>query len=492
MTSSPRASDPGTSARTAAAIVALATLARMLLAFLFPAGVDEAYSIGIARQLSLSYFDHPPLHLWIVGLWAKLIDSEAIGLLRLPFIALGILSSVLLWRLTRTLYDAHAALWAVALFNLAPIFGVAHGTFVLPDGPLIAAALGLAVTIAPLALGRDLPPSRWLVAGVCAGLAMLSKYHGLILVGGVFLFLLATPRRLFSPGPWIAALVAAVLFVPVLVWNAQHDWVSFGFQAGRGTGSALRPLGPLESLLQQSGYLLPWLAFPAAWALFRALRRGPAESRSWLLAYLALPPILIFTGATLFNRGLPHWQMPGWLFTLPLLAAWLTGFSDKAIRWCGRAFAASAALVWAFVAVLLLQLHTGILTPALGGKDPTDPLVAWTPLTPQLLAATSDGHSFVAALDWITAGELNYALGGRVPVTCLCADARHFRYLVDDATLAGWTGILVTRPGQWDNSGVANSFETVGPATPVGVDKNGHTAIALELRVGTDYRPASD
>ena len=490
MTSSPSASDRG-AVRNAIAIVAVATLARLLLAFLFPAGVDEAYSIGIARQLSLSYFDHPPLHLWLVGLWGRLIGSEAIGLLRLPFIGLAVLSSALLWRLTRTLYDARAALWAVALFNLAPIFGVAHGTFVLPDGPLIAAALGLALAVAPLALGRELSLGRWVGAGFCAGLALLAKYHGLILVGGVFLFLLATPRRLLSPGPWIAVIVAAILFTPVLVWNAQHDWASFSFQAGRGAGAALRPLGPLESLLQQSAYLLPWLAIPAAWALLRALRRGPAEPRGWMLACLALPPILIFTAATLFNRGLPHWQMPGWLFTLPLLAAWMTGRSDNAMRWWRRAFATSAALVWAFVAVLLLQLHTGVLTSALGGKDPTDPLVAWTPLARPLQSAAADGHTFVAALDWITAGELNYALGGRVPVTCLCADARHFRYLVDDATLAGWTALLVTRPGQFAAFDATARFDSVGQPTGLDLMKGGHTAIALELRTAQRYRPGT-
>ena len=490
MTSSPSASDRG-AVRNAIAIVAVATLARLLLAFLFPAGVDEAYSIGIARQLSLSYFDHPPLHLWLVGLWARLIGSEAIGLLRLPFIGFAVLSSALLRRLTRTLYDARAALWAVALFNLAPIFGVAHGTFVLPDGPLIAAALGLALAVAPLALGRELSLRRWAIAGLCAGLSMLAKYHGLILVGGVFLFLLATPRRLLSPGPWIAALVAAALFVPVIVWNAQHDWASFGFQAGRGAGAALRPLGPLESLLQQSAYLLPWLAIPAAWALFRALRRGPAEPRGWMLACLALPPILIFTAATLFNRGLPHWQMPGWLFTLPLLAAWLATRPSVASRRWRAGMLVSAIAVWAFVGVLLFQLQTGLLTPAFGGKDPTDPLVAWTPLAGPLQSAAADGHTFVAAVDWITAGELNYALGGRVPVTCLCADARHFRYLVDDAALAGWTALLVTRPGQFAAFAATAHFDNVGPPTALDLMKGGHTAIALELRTAQRYRPGT-
>ena len=37
-------------------------------------------------------------------------------------------------------------------------------------------------------------------------------------------------RWLFSPYPWLAALIAVVVFSPVLIWNYQHDWASFRFQ----------------------------------------------------------------------------------------------------------------------------------------------------------------------------------------------------------------------------------------------------------------------
>jgi len=40
-------------------------------------------------------------------------------------------------------------------------------------------------------------------------------------------------RWLLSPYPWLAALIAVVVFLPVLIWNAQHDWASFRFQLVR-------------------------------------------------------------------------------------------------------------------------------------------------------------------------------------------------------------------------------------------------------------------
>lgn len=87
-------------------VIAIATFLRLIVAVLLPVGEDEAYAIGIARQFSLSYFDHPPLHFWLVGGWAKLFNNESLWLLRLPFVALAALSSWLIFVLTRRLFGA--------------------------------------------------------------------------------------------------------------------------------------------------------------------------------------------------------------------------------------------------------------------------------------------------------------------------------------------------------------------------------------------------
>src|SRR5260370_6286797 len=97
---------------------------------------------------------------------------------------------------------------------------------------------GFALCLAPLAFG---PPAdrrllRWAAAGFCIGLAMLSKYSAVLVAGGAGLFALSKPeyRRWFlTPGPYLALAVAVVVFSPVVVWNWQHHWISFGFQGGR-------------------------------------------------------------------------------------------------------------------------------------------------------------------------------------------------------------------------------------------------------------------
>ena len=137
----------------------------------------------------------------------------------------------------------------------------------------------------------------WLGAGVCAGLALLSKYSAVLTMAGAVLYLLSSRAHrhwLATPKPWLAALVALLLFAPVLVWNAAHDWVSFAFQAGRAAGMHLRPFAPLVTLAGEALFVLPWIWLPMMAVFVVALRRGPGEWRSWLLCCLAAPPIVVF------------------------------------------------------------------------------------------------------------------------------------------------------------------------------------------------------
>lgn len=489
--SAPQIKDLG---RAALAIIVVATVLRVALAAVLPAGVDEAYSIGVARQFSLSYFDHPPLHLWLVGAWARLTGSENLLVLRLPFIALGAVSSWLMYRLGATLFGERAGFWALILFTLAPVFGVVHLTMILPDGPLIAAALGAALVVARIAFRpgeRTLGP--WALAGLLAGLALLSKYHGVLLILGVLLFLLTTPegrRQLLRPGPWVAAAIAGLCFLPVLVWNAQNDWVSFGFQSGRsGIGSGLRWLGPLESLAIQGGYLLPWIFVPLAWALVRAIAGGPQNQRRWLLACLPLLPIAIFTALTLFSRGLAHWQMPGWLFAIPLAGELLADAGKRLGRAARIVAIGTGVLLVALLGIGAPQARWGTFDAvfhALG--DPADALVSWEQLKPELETRGLLGpRTFIASSNWIRAGQLNALFGKDIPVLCLCEDARQFRWLNPPERYAGWTGIIIDTPKRINETNWP--FAEIGEAQEMDLMQAGRVALRLKMLIGKDFTP---
>ena len=116
-----------------------------------------------------------------------------------------------------------------------------------PDVALIPFAVAMVWALVRLTESND--ARWWLAAGAFAGLALLSKFTAVMLVPAVAAFMLVPAWRrrwLASPYPWAAALIVVALFLPVLIWNAGHDWASFRFQLVRATSThelSLRTVG---------------------------------------------------------------------------------------------------------------------------------------------------------------------------------------------------------------------------------------------------------
>src|SRR5690242_20019477 len=209
-----------------AALIFATFLARLLFASALGLGVDESYMVAAGRKLQLSYFDHPPVAWWMARAAAHLTGSESPVVVRLPFIALFAGTTFLMYRLTSALFSREAGLWASVVLNLAPVFGISSAGWVLPDGPLLAALLGAALClIAGLRSDGRAAWGWWVGSGVCAGLALCSKYSAVLTMIGavVFLFTEPTSRRwLTRAHPYAAGLAAVAVFLPVLVWNAEN------------------------------------------------------------------------------------------------------------------------------------------------------------------------------------------------------------------------------------------------------------------------------
>ena len=127
--------------------------------------------------------------------------------LRLGFIVLFGASTWLLARITTRSYGPRAGLLAAFALNVTGYYGLAAGTFALPDGPLLFFWL-LTIDRLELALAdrdsRRLKP--WIWVGMAWGGAMLSKYHGVLipLATALYVVLYRPMRRWFrKPGPYL-------------------------------------------------------------------------------------------------------------------------------------------------------------------------------------------------------------------------------------------------------------------------------------------------
>lgn len=431
-------------------------LLRVLFAWGLGFGVDEGYAVTVARPFSLSYFDHAPLHFWIAGVMTWLTGTTDPLLVRLPFIALFAGTTWAVASLARHASGESAARLTALALSLCGVLGLTGGTWVLPDGPLLCFAamgtLALAPVLAPkpgaTALSRRETLWRWTGAGVAFGLAVLSKYHGALFVLGVALLVLLTPSRrvqLRGAGPWLAACLVLAACVPVVWWNATHDWASFAFQGARAVATRWTPAPFLEMLGGQLLWLLPWISVP----LLLSVRYGPRHHARTLLLALAAGPVLVFSLIPLGGaRGLPHWPAPGWLFVFPLFGAWLADGLEQRRRWAQwwlrAAPAATVGLVVLVVAHARWQVLDPLMTSTQRQADPTRDALSWR----QAVPPTREPVLLVRS--WVQGGQVGVASGAEPrPIVCLCADPHHFGYR-DPERVAAWShGVLIERLQPW-------------------------------------------
>ena len=479
--------------KTPSGAVAALTLATLLARLVFAAslglGIDESYMVAAGRKLQLSYFDHPPIAWWMSWGIMHLTGSESAFVVRLPFIALFALTTLLMYRVTAALFDPEAGLWAAVVLNMAPALGITAGSWVLPDGPLFAAVLGsVYCLIRALRSQARAAWGWWAASGGCVGLALCSKYSAVLTLAGAVAFLASEPqsrRWLARPHPYFAGLIAFVVFLPVLIWNAAHGWVSLLFQGSRAGGS-LHPLGPLLALAGQAAFLLPWIWAPLLWCGLVALRRGPADRERWLLACLAAPPIVLFTLAALWGNPLFHWAAPGYLMLLPLLGEVIARrrHTSRPVRiWLG----ATVTFVLLGVGFVASEVRYGWLPDAFG-KDPSIDLVDWTSLRTELESRSLLGRPglVVATLKWHEAGKIDYALGGRIPVICLGPDARQYGLTenLDDYAGADVLIVAARRLLPQIESQFKGRFDSIEPIAPATVMHAGRPAMVLPLLIG--------
>lgn len=473
-------------------LILIMTALRLATAAAMGLGMDESYTTAISRDLHLSYFDHPPLHQWIA--WTA---GQAFGFgrwVRLPFIGLSAGSTWLMYRLGARLFGREAGAWAALAFSLTAFFGVAAGTWVLPDGPLTFFELATALTLTGILFPLEGEPARpwrlWLTAGAALGLAALSKYQAATVGLGFALAFLALPqgrRSLRHPAPYVATLLVLGLIAPVVVWNAQHQWISFTFQAGRGAAHRFDPAGLLTALAAQAGLLTPWLAVPLVWAVVKAIRSKDPEAAFLLLA--AAPTILLFNLLPLIGaKVLPHWPMPGWLLLLPLLGAALAG-STKAWpkRWATLSAAALVAL-WGLAVSDAATAWIKDAAPRLK-TDPTAEAMDWGRIRTELShrGLLKPGMLMVAA-EWNEAGKIDQAVGDVLPVLVFNSDPREYAFRTPSSAYLHHDALIIGKPNtvKQELARIAPHFVSLTPLPDVTVGRGRKDEIALTVVAAHD------
>src|ERR1700738_155016 len=346
-----------------AALIAALTALRVIYASVIDLRTDEAYYWTWSKENVLSFLDHPPMIAWFIRFGTAIFGDTNFGVRFAGILAMLVTQLLLAGILRRVTHDVRAVVLAVLMPEAALYYGLLMAK-VSPDVALIPFATAMVWALIRLHESGD--ARWWLAAGVFAGLALLSKFTAVMLIPAVAAFVLVPDWRrrwLLSPYPWAAALIAIVLFLPVLIWNNQHDWASFRFQLVRATAThelSLRTVGDFIGL--QFGLvgfiLLPVVLSGLALTAWRGYHRGDAVAI--LLSTAVLVPFGYFFWKSLSLRVGDTWPMFMWPVGFAAAAINIAmlpreGFSastiKSAIRW------AVAAIVSGIVFVVLVFLY---------------------------------------------------------------------------------------------------------------------------------------
>src|SRR3954463_7728939 len=266
------------------ALVILALVGMRLVAAAFtPITFDEAYYWMWSKNLAGGDYDPPPMVAYVIRAGTMIAGDTELGV-RLVSILLALPMSYAIYRSAAILFGgARGAATSAILLNVTMMASV--GTLIVtPDAPLLVASSFVLFFLAKvLETGRG----AWrLAVGAAVGTALLSKYTALFFGPAILIWLVIVPKLrhwLVSPWLYLGGMVALALFSPVILWNADHHWVSFIKQIGRARIEDFRPAFIAELIPTQIAFATPLVWILGAMGLYALFTRSSGKLASRIL-----------------------------------------------------------------------------------------------------------------------------------------------------------------------------------------------------------------
>jgi undecaprenyl-diphosphatase len=387
--------------------VGLITLWKVYLSATLQLHPDEAYYWMWSRHLAMGYFDHAPLLAYFIKLTTLFSQGElwvrfsgVLGTLALSFLT---------WLLSRQFFDDEkVAAGSVIALNILPLT-VSGSIIITPDIPAFF-FWGLSIYLY-WQLVRTQKTFYWYLLGIAFGFSLLSKYTAAMFAPPIVLFMLLTDERKWfkSPHPYLGFLLGCAMFLPVVYWNMQHQWISFAFQMNHGMGGRTISFGRLfeyagGQMLVASPFVWLFGMYAAVAYLFRK------DKRLLFLSLTSLPIILFFGYTSLKSLAGPNWPACAYFTFCILFSHYLleSGSKVKRVLWAG-------AVVFGLTLSLLATLHARFsliplakINTDMAIADATNFFYGWRELgeqlekDPEIKFALTASHQYSAEISYYT------------------------------------------------------------------------------------------
>ncbi len=400
------------------AAIAGLVIVRLIVAANMTLASDETLYWRYSRYLAPGYLDHPAMNPFLIRLGTMLFGDTPFGI-RLFAVLTALPASWAVWRAGALLCGGdRIGATAALFFNL---------TIAMSVGSLVAtsdASVVMTSSFVLLALAKLNETDRgvwWLALGAALGAGMWAKYTTAFFAFGIAIWLITAPAKrkwFLSPWPYLGAALALLVFSPVLLWNAGHEWASVAYQSSRIVTHQFHITYPLELIVSQIGMATPSVFVLAGLGILWGCGDRLYRTAAILLASLIAPVLVYFLWHSLHERVQGNWPeciTPALACAAALairLAPSKSGAGALIARWSSRlaipVAVVLAGLVYAQALFSLLPLR----------RDPTARLLGagWPELAQQIDAMRQRvGAQVLLTTDYTLASSLTYYLPSHAP-----------------------------------------------------------------------------
>ncbi|MEO6520707.1 MAG: glycosyltransferase family 39 protein [Mucilaginibacter sp.] len=274
---------------------------------------DEAYYWMYSRFLDWGYFDHPPMVAVFIRIGDSIMHNE-LGL-RLLTVLSNSCSLYLIWLMLKK-YTVDAK-WFIIIASSLFILHM-YGFTTTADSPLL-----FFTVLFYYVYQRYVEEDKWLQAVVLAIIVaclLYSKYHGVLLVGFT---ILSNIKLLTRKSFWLIAIGAAVLYIPHILWQVNHDYPSLKYhlfdRSAEEYHAEFTYLYPVGQLLM-AGPLVGWFLF------YSAFRVKIKDAFIRALVVNCIGTFLFFMATSAKGEVQMHWTL---IAFVPLLMLVLISFKQS-------------------------------------------------------------------------------------------------------------------------------------------------------------------
>ncbi len=321
---------------------------------------DELDILMNARNLDWGYVAYPPLTPFIARVGLVLFGNSLRGLRLFSAIGQGVVV-ILVGLMARDLGGKRAAQFMAAIAAVISPAALTAGTLIQYMAFDYLWWVLMAFCLVRLLVTDD--PRWWLGIGAAIGLGMMTKYSIAFFVAGLVVATLLTPARRYLRSVWLwaGAGVALLIFLPNLVWQVQHQFISLDFLGaihardiswGR-TASFL----PDQLYVATNPFTVPlWLAGLGFCLIHPLGKRFRALGWMFLVTFALL----------LISRGRGYYVAPAYAMLLAAGAVWWEGWLAErriSIRRVGQGVSWALVVVGGVVGIVLVKPIAPINSP---------------------------------------------------------------------------------------------------------------------------------